>query len=298
MARYDITILTAEHYLDPVHPDWYVQQILLEDRILAEALEREGLRVHRIDWTNAAFRWNETSSAIIRSTWDYTNRFEEFHAFLHTAAAQTRLINPLSTVLWNLDKHYLSDLRKRGIGIPETIFIERYSTDTIADVFRNSGFTEAILKPAMSAGARHTYRLTADNLPGHEAIFRELIGNETMMLQPFLHSVVTHGEITLVVIGGRYTHAIHKKAKQGDFRVQDDFGGTVHHYTPTPEEIAFAERAVAACDPLPAYARVDILRDQDGHPVVSELEAIEPELWFRFFPPAAAKLAEHIVRQR
>lgn len=295
MKPIDITILTAEQYLNPVNPDWYVQQILQEDLLLREALERKGLRVHRIDWTNKTFKWTDTASVIFRSTWDYANRYDEFVSFIHTAASQTRLINPFETILWNLDKHYLRDLQTRGISIPETIYIERNTTGTLQEIFRRSGYTEAILKPTFSAGARHTYRLTAENIPDHEALFKELILNEAMMMQPFLHSVLTHGEITLVIIGGKFTHAVHKKAKQGDFRVQDDYGGTVHHYTPTHEEIAFAERTIAACHPVPAYARVDILRDDHGNPVVSELEAIEPELWFRFHPHAAERLAETIV---
>lgn len=296
MASYDITILTAEQYLDPVQPDWYVQQILQEDRLLREALERKGLRVHRMDWTNRAFDWTDTASVIFRSTWDYASRYDEFIAFIHAAAAQTRLINPFETILWNLDKHYLRDLHDRGITIPETLYIEKQSGTTLEEIFHSSGFTEAILKPAFSAGARHTYRVTGTIVRDLEPLFQQLLQNESMMLQPFLHSVLTHGEITLVIIGGTFTHAVHKRAKEGDFRVQDDFGGTVHRYDPTPEEIAFAERTIAACAPVPLYARVDMLRDHNGRLTVSELEAIEPELWFRFHPPAADRLAEAISR--
>ena len=97
-----------------------------------------------------------------------------------------------------------------------------------------------------------------------------------------------------MVIGGTFTHAIQKKVRDGDFRVQDDFGGSVHSYIPTPEEITLAERTVNVCTPVPAYARVDMLRDNNGTLVVSELEAIEPELWFRCYPPAANRLADVI----
>ncbi|MCK9410206.1 MAG: hypothetical protein M0R68_13850 [Bacteroidetes bacterium] len=292
--KFDITLLTAEHYLHPERPDWYVQQILQEDQLVRDALERKGLRVHRIDWTNKAFVWSDTTALLFRAVWDYTNRYDEFIAFLHMAAERAQLINPVKTILWNLDKHYLRDLHSRGISIPETIYIERYSSAPLREVYNHSGFAEAILKPAMSAGARHTYRLTKLTISEYEGVFRELIAQEAMMLQPFLHSVLSHGEISLVIIGGKYTHAIQKRVTQGDFRVQDDFGGSVHAYEPTPEEITLAEQTVNACTPLPAYARVDLLRDDTNTPVVSELEAIEPELWFRFFPTAADRLAEVI----
>jgi len=94
-----------------------------------------------------------------------------------------------------------------------------------------------------------------------------------------------------MVIDGKFTHAVLKIAKKGDFRVQDDFGGTVHNYKPTSEEIDFAERVVKACELNPIYARVDMFTDNDGQLAVSELELIEPELWFRKNPDAADKLA-------
>ena len=297
MKSFDVTILTAERYLSPANPDWYVEQILLEDQLLKEALERKGLRVHRIDWTNTDFDFSSTRSVIFRSTWDYTERYEEFLRFIHSLFTRTMIFNPASILLWNLDKHYLRDLQMRGVRIPETIYIERNSKTNLRQLFIRHGFGEAILKPAISAGARHTYRLNSGNLQEHEELFQRLINDEAMMLQPFLSSVMTEGEKTLVVIGGRYTHAVIKKAKEGDFRVQDDFGGTVEHYSPTEEEIAFAEHAVSVCDPLPAYARVDILGNAEGSPVVSELEMIEPELWFRFHPEAADRLAEVISTQ-
>jgi hypothetical protein len=98
-----------------------------------------------------------------------------------------------------------------------------------------------------------------------------------------------------MVIGGRFTHAVCKKARRGDFRVQDDHGGTVVEHDATSEEIDFAEAAVAACSPLPVYGRVDAVRDNDGQLALMELELIEPELFFRLHPPAADALAEAIV---
>ncbi len=296
MKEYDITILTALRYLHPSEPDWYVKQILLEDQLLRDALERKGLRVHRLDWTNREFDWKKTGAVIFRSTWDYTERYEEFLSFVKNVSRLSVLINPESTILWNLDKHYLRDLHQRGVRIPDTYYIEKGETVTLHQLYSRHPFGETILKPAMSAGARHTYRLSKGNLADFEPLFAELLANEAMMLQPFLPSVMSYGEITLVVIGGKYSHAVIKKAKEGDFRVQDDFGGTVHAYTPSDEEIRFAEEAVSVCNPLPAYARVDILRDHRGEMVVSELEMIEPELWFRFHTPSADMLAEHIQR--
>lgn len=295
MSTYDITLLTAEQYLNPSEPDWYIQQILQEDLLLRTALEKKGFRVHRTDWTNKEFQWSKTKSVVLRAVWDYQNRYDEFLTFLHLASRQTVLINPLQTILWNLDKHYLRDLKTFGIRVPETIYIEKNERVTLPQLHRQNNLSETILKPVISAGARHTYRLNSQNVRQHEQIFQELIAAEALMLQPFLHDVIIKGEITLVVIGGKFTHAVLKKVKPGDFRVQDDFGGTVHPYTPTEEEITFAEKAVSICSPIPLYARVDLLKDHSNALVVSELELIEPELWFRFHPPAADIFADSIA---
>ena len=117
-----------------------------------------------------------------------------------------------------------------------------------------------------------------------------------MMLQPFQESIMTKGEYSLVVINGKYTHAVLKIAKAGDFRVQDDFGGTVHNHEATQEEISFAENAVKACPELPIYARVDVILDNNNKLAISELELIEPELWFRNHHNASTQLAKAIKK--
>ena len=94
-----------------------------------------------------------------------------------------------------------------------------------------------------------------------------------------------------MLFNGEYTHAILKKAKTGDFRVQDDFGGTVEIYTPKKEMIELAKLCIQQLNPTPVYARVDIIWDNNNNMSVSELELIEPELWFRFHKEAAKKFA-------
>jgi glutathione synthase/RimK-type ligase-like ATP-grasp enzyme len=194
-----------------------------------------------------------------------------------------------------MDKHYLRDLEMRGVHATPTRYIEPGESVTLKALHTETGWERTVLKPAVSAAARHTYRLDPSNLEAHEAVFRELIAREAMMLQPFQDHIVEKGEKTLMVMGGQYTHAVLKVAKPGDFRVQDDYGGTVQAYTPTPEEIRFAELAFSVCDPAPLYGRIDLVTDNDGCLAVMELELIEPELWFRFHPPSAEVLADALL---
>lgn len=291
---FDIVVLTDDRYVAPVNPNWYAQNILKEDGLVIDALTARGYKVGRKSWSDPNFDWSYTKAVLFRTTWDYFDRFEEWKNWLNKVNEVTKMINPFSLIQWNMDKHYLADLQGKGVNIPETHYIEIGTTTTLSALFAQKGWHECILKPCISGAARHTYRLNLQNINEHESIFQQLIQKEAMMLQPFQKNVVEKGEISLMVMGGQFTHAVLKIAKPGDFRVQDDFGGTVHEYQPMAEEIAFAEKAVAACSPQPYYARVDIIRDNHHQLAVIEMEMIEPELWFRLKPGAATVLAESI----
>ena len=290
MQENDIIILTDDNYLNKPESD-----AALEDRVLQEALEEKGLTVDRRSWADSTYDWSQTRCAIFRTTWDYFHKGTQWNQFLNTISNQTRLINDLETVRWNMDKHYLGDLSTRGIHIPETLYLEAGESRSLKMLQIETGWQDMILKPCFAGTARHTYRLNPENLSKHESIFSDLIKNEAFMLQPFLRNVMTQGEISIMIIGGQFTHAVIKRAKSGDFRVQSDFGGSVQLYQPTQSEIEFAESAISQCDPLPSYARVDIVRDNDNKLALIELELIEPEMWFRLFPNAASLLAEEIV---
>jgi glutathione synthase/RimK-type ligase-like ATP-grasp enzyme len=291
----DVTLLTDARYVNPVNPDWYKQNILEDDRLVREALEQKGLTVARTNWDNPGYDWSKTKLAVFRTTWDYFDRYAEFSEWLDRVNKQTQLINSLSLIRWNIDKHYLRDLEQQGIRIPPTAFIEPGDQRTLAEIITTTGWRDCILKPAISGAARHTYRLNQKNISEHEEIFRQLIAHESMLLQEFQNPVLEKGEVAYMLFGGKYSHVVLKKAKPGDFRVQDDFGGTVHDYKPSAQEIEFAERVVAHCKPLPVYARVDVIWNNQDELCVSELELIEPELWFRKHHAAAELFAEALA---
>ena len=295
MQSIDVTLLTDNRYVKPQKLTPYVRNILLEDGLVENALKSIGLNVVRKDWADPDFDWSQSKTAMFRTTWDYFHRFQEFVAWLDKAETQTILINPIEQVRWNMDKRYLLDLKEKGVHICATHLIEAGTQTTLKALHDQLGWNETVLKPAVSGGGRHTYRLNPDNYEVHEAIFQELLKEEAMLLQPFQYNIVEKGETSLVLINGQYSHAVLKVAKPGEFRVQDDFGGAVHAYTPTSEEIAFAEAAIAACEPLPLYARVDMAVDNEGRLAIVELELIEPELWFRLHPPCADMLAKALV---
>lgn len=292
---YDIVILTDHRYVNPKKVDWYIKQVLSEDEILLSSLEKKGLRVCKKDWADSEFNWKNTKYAIFRTTWDYFERFDEFLNWIETTKNKTTFINSAEIIKWNIDKHYLNNLWKDGINIAPTVFIEKRDKMTLAKLFQKTNWEKAVIKPAVSGAARHTYQINSKNYTKHEVVFQALIKKESMLFQQYLYNITEMGEISLIMIGGKYTHAVKKIAKKGDFRVQDDHGGTVEEYKATSEEIAFAKLCLAKCPYHPIYARVDIVYDNNMQPSLSELELIEPELWFRNNPKSAKLLADEIV---
>ena len=161
MESYDIIILTDARYEKPDEANWYVAQLLGEERLLLAGLEARGLRTARVAWSNPDFDWSRTRAAVFRSTWDYFERFAEFSAWMDRVERGTRLFNAPELVRWNVDKHYLRNLAGRGVNVPVTRFLERGEMTTLREAFADCGWSEAILKPAVSGAARHTYRLNA-----------------------------------------------------------------------------------------------------------------------------------------
>lgn len=291
---YDVVILTDSRYVNPKKRNEYVNNVLREDQLVLDALEKRGYKTKKVAWSDTSFDWAQTKIALFRTTWDYAEKFTEFSDWLIEVSMKTKLVNDYETIIWNLDKHYLTDLKEEGVNIVETCFIEPGDKRTLQELHKELGWENTVLKPAISAAAKDTFKLSRETLVDYEDRYSYLIKDEAMMLQPFQEDVLKRGELSLMLIGGEYTHAVLKIAKPGDFRVQDDFGGTVEDYKPAKAEIDLAVAAVKACDQLPLYARVDIVNDNNGNPAVSELELVEPEMWFRKKEIAADMLAEEI----
>lgn len=295
MTCFDLTILTDPRYL-ALDPDAvYHQQIAREEGLLIDALDARGLRATRRAWDDPDFDWHSTRAAVFRSTWDYFERIGPFRQWLARVRTQTRLLNPAALIDWNLDKHYLGDLAAAGIAVVPTHFLEPGCGISLARVLADTGWDAVVVKPAISGGARLTWRACRADAATHEAALAECLGHEAMLVQPFEPAIEREGEVSVMVIDGRITHAVGKTARPGDFRVQDDHGGTVHPHAPADDEIDLARRAVAACPEAPLYARVDMVRAADGLRLM-ELELIEPELFLRFAPEAATDLAAALAR--
>ena len=292
----DVTLLTCQAYYKPDKITPYIQNILFEEQLLKSALEKHGLIVDITYWDNPSYDWSKTKSVIFRTIWDYFEKFEEFLRWLDKAKCQTQLINSYELVKWNIDKHYLKDLSQSGIRTVPTYFAHQHTKETLADISKKMEWDDLVIKPAISAAAFQTFKILNDQINDKEELFQNLTTNRDMLVQPFFETVSKFGEASLMIFDGKFSHAILKKAKKGDFRVQDDFGGTVHDYSPSTEEVEFALKVFKACKSAPLYGRVDIVWDQEKNIYLSELEIIEPELWIRNYPKSAESIAEAIKK--
>ena len=292
MKEFDVVLLTDSRYVNPKKIDPYIQNVLKEDRLVMDGVEKLNLITIKKDWNDTNFNWSSTKSAIFRSTWDYFDQFSNFRNWLELVKEQCYLINPYEQINWNLDKHYLLDLQKLDLPIVESVFVSKKTQLNLETISKSKNWKDIVIKPTISGAARHTYHLKNDEIKKFQDKWLSLTNNEDFMVQEFQKNILSSGEIAVMLFGGEYSHSVLKKAKKGDFRVQDDFGGSVEIINPSLEIIELAEKTVKSLKTMPLYARVDIIFDNGSNPVISELELIEPELWFRFKEESAFKLAE------
>lgn len=270
---------------------------------LVAALRAQGVEVGTPSWDDPAVDWSRYDVAVLRSTWDYVDRIDEFLAWAERCAACTRLVNSPAVVRWNTDKHYLRDLAQAAVPVVPTQFVEPGSRAPVElDRFLDdSGCEELVVKPAIGAGSRDAARYRRRDRERAVAHLRALLdAGRSAMLQPYLARVDDHGETAAIYFGGHYSHAIRKGPL---LRVGDELVAGLF----APEQIAarvaddgelrVAEAALAAIPfERPTYARVDMIRDGRGDPVVLELELTEPSLFLAHAPGAAERYAA-ILRQ-
>ncbi|MBK6485306.1 MAG: hypothetical protein IPF98_00235 [Gemmatimonadetes bacterium] len=276
-------------------------QLSEDDRLAVSELRQHGVTVESTVWDSPLVDWARYDAIVIRSTWDYTERADTFEQWLaHIEHLGIPLWNPPALVRWNMDKRYLLDLAARGVATVSTMIIAQGSGVSLADVVAQTGWDELVYKPSISASGAHTARASAAQLVSHHARFDQLVTERDMLVQPFLPEIVAEGEWSLLFLGGQYSHAVKKRSRAGEFRVQADFGGSVEADVPRGAIVAQAEAIVAHLPQPWLYARVDAC-ESAGALVLMELELIEPDLFLGQHPSAPRRFASalrHLVAGR
>ena len=274
-----------------------------DDHILAGELKSRGCEAVVEPWDSDA-DWDAFDLVVIRSTWDYTWRRDEFIAWARRIGS--RLRNGPDLVEWNSDKHYVGDLADAGLVVVPTIYAG--PGDPVPEL---DG--EVVVKPTVSAGGRDTGRFgPAAHGKARELIERIQADGGTAMVQEFLPDVDVGGETAVVFIAGEVSHVLHKKAVLAPDEVaplrEGGLGAAEAMFDPdlvtagraTDVQLATAQAVidhVKSRFETPLYARVDMLAGEDGAPVLLELEAVEPNLYFDTTPGVAERLADAIVAE-
>ena len=269
---------------------------------LADALHHAGVEVHIVPW-DAAQDWSQFDMLLLRSTWDYTSRLEEFLNWAERASQAAALVNNLATLRWNIDKHYLGALAAAGVAVVPTTFLEPGAEvhSALERFLAQERCAELVIKPAIGAGSRDAQRHDRNARAAAAAHAARLLAvGHSVLLQPYLARVDEEGEAALIFFAGEFSHSIRKGPllQAGAGATTELFAAeTISARQAASDELALARQALAAVPfGLPLYARVDLIRDGQGQPRLLELELIEPSLFFAHAPHAAARFAECICR--
>jgi glutathione synthase/RimK-type ligase-like ATP-grasp enzyme len=262
-----------------------------DDRLAAEALRRRGAVVHPLRWDAPIGEWASFDAVIVRSVWDYHLRPLEFLRWVEALEqAGTRLLNPPDVLRWNHHKSYLRQLASQGVATVPTAWLERGADVDLAGLLADRGWADAVVKPAISASAYQTWASSRSSAPSDQGRFRDLLSVADALVQPLVPEVRSRGEWSIVFFGGAWSHAMLKRPREGDFRVQEELGGRAECREPPPALVEQARQALAAAPAPCVYARVDGV-ERDGGLLVMELELIEPVLYFGAEKGAADRFA-------
>lgn len=275
---------------------------------LLAALERLGVEARPAVWDDPSMDWGAARLVVVRSTWDYPRRRDEFVRWAWRVGALSRLANPADVIEWNTDKRYLAEVTAADVPVVETEFLgpearaggRDLRLRTLAD-----RYAEFVVKPSVSAGSKDTGRFLASEVDDATGLVTRICGEgRTAMVQPYLGSVDEVGETGLVYFEGRFSHAFNKAALLAP-------GGETDHglfaleridpATATPQQRDLGARMLELVAErfgiVPLYARVDLLEAGDGSPVLLELELTEPS-WFLVSDPDAADRAAAAIGAR
>jgi glutathione synthase/RimK-type ligase-like ATP-grasp enzyme len=266
-----------------------------DDRLLLKPLAECGFTAEPAVWEDRTFDWSSCAAVVIRSCWDYHLKPEKFLRWIAgLEAAGVPVFNSAPLLRWNANKTYLKDLHDRGISIVPTLWTERGAPADLRKQLEHLGWHKAVIKPRISATAYRTQLVSAEQAASAQPLFDELRNGAGVMVQKFMDSIVREGEWSLLFFGGEFSHAVLKAPAAGDFRVQNDFGGTSRLSDPPARVLESAARIVHCVDPS-VYARVDGVVEE-GQFLLMELELIEPALFLELQSDAASRFSAAIAR--
>jgi len=278
-ARSAIAFVTSAAHADST-PD---------DRLALSELDTLGIRAVPAVWDDPAVPWGEFSAVVLRSTWDYYRRYDEFLAWLDRTARVTTVWNPPELVRWNSHKRYLLDVAAAGARVVPTEVAVRGSGRTLSSIVALRGWSDVVVKPAVGADAYRLRRMRKDEPTDGEAHLCDLLATGDALVQPFVAGAERAGERSLVFFDGKFSHATEYAFVLGS-------KARVGRGLAAPRSLVTqAQEVVAHLSQVPLYARADFLPGDGGEWLLGELELIEPDLFLRTDPAAPQRFARAIA---
>ena len=266
-----------------------------DDRLAVPPLKARGIEVVPAVWNDPKVAWDSFDLVVVRSPWDYMHHGDAFRQWFTTLdRAGVPVQNPTSVLRWNLDKTYLQWIEERGGSVVPTEWVEKGGSVGLAEVLKRRGWGRAVVKPTVSGGAVDTWIIDQGTAAADQPKILPILARCGLMIQPFLAEIETDGELSMLFYNGKYSHAVRKRPKSGDFRVQTDHGGTVEPATPSVGTLREAQRIVDLRGEDLLYARVDGVVVGDEF-LLMEYEVLEPQIFLPYHPQAADRFAEAVA---
>ncbi|MBX9667109.1 MAG: hypothetical protein K2X93_05790 [Candidatus Obscuribacterales bacterium] len=308
-----------------------------DDKIVFDILTSRGVDCQIAVWDDPSIDWSKAGVTVIRSTWDYIQKFDQFMDWIDHVSNVTELFNRPNYLRWSSHKSYLRDLSEAGIGIVPTEWLYRFGSvdvkEKLMSMLKNEPSGKLVVKPAIGLATSGVIIVQEENIDAAVKHTEDLLRTVDVMVQPFIASVKTRGERALVFVNGRYCHTVRKMAFQklmpggeaGEMPVEVTFaelelaeramlvlGDLVRKHEKNPNRLpaldavagggmtTMGESNEEAFLSPPLYARIDLVHAEDGTPMIIELELVEPSLWLTYYPITAELFAdaiEHAIKR-
>lgn len=290
----EIALLTAANLVSDApdrRADAYLFDMQLD--VLRHGFAPHGLTLTPACWSDPSVDWRRYGAVLVHCAWDYQDRHEAFLAALdRIAGLGVPVFNDPATVRWNIRKTYLREFEARGVPVIPTLWPDAPTADDITEAMRVFGVDDVVIKRQVGGGARGQTRYTRANMPASGPIL-----DRPGMIQPFIPSIATEGEYSFLFVDGDFSHALVKRAKSGDYRIQESYGGTSEAIDASAADRATAQAVLTALATPPLYARVDMVRGLKGELLLMELEVIEPFLYPKDGPHIGAMMGAALKRR-
>lgn len=276
----NVAILSSKKWQNKVTDDILLRKELLKNNINAKIITFEEPQ-----------NYKEFDLVIVRSIWGYEKDIANFEKFLNRLSKNNiSVLNDIAIIKNNYDKEkQFNLLEKYKIPHIKTIFIPKNSKNIASQVQENLN-GEMILKPSMSASGNNTYLINCEEdrkntLPLEEINkkFEGINKSTSLMLQPFIKEI-DEGEISLIYIGGKFSHAIKRFPS-----VFNNKKGVSYISNIDKELFTLGEKVLKIKEYQGAlYERIDVIKINNEY-LVMELELVEPDFFIRYISKKEVK---------